>query len=191
MLISEHLHLVRMIAGRAARRLPACIDMDEMVAAGNLGLVEAALRYDRGLHPNFAVYCRWRIWGAIVDSFRGSQYPRLYTTLYSEGDRVCYDDPDTPFADLPGIVSEPVDPAPSIEAVLIEEQERQATVVDIRKAKRVLTPEQRRAVTDHAKGKTMRQIGAGHRRSGSWAHYTIHEARRRLRERLGPERDAA
>lgn len=69
-LILGHLSLVRHILGRLAAKLPAGVDLDNLEAAGTLGLVEAASRYDpeRGIH--FKTYAYTRIRGAIYDELR-------------------------------------------------------------------------------------------------------------------------
>ncbi|MEJ7603252.1 MAG: sigma factor, partial [Kofleriaceae bacterium] len=46
-LISEHAEVAKRIALKMARRCPAWIAREDLVAAGMLGLTEAARRYDR------------------------------------------------------------------------------------------------------------------------------------------------
>jgi len=75
-LILGNLSLVRHILGRMAAKLPSSIDMDNLEAAGTLGLVEAANRYEpeRGAFKTFA-YTRIR--GAICDELRrNSPFPQ-------------------------------------------------------------------------------------------------------------------
>jgi len=66
-LIHDHLHLVRHIAGRVARRYRLDIDRDELVSYGLLGLVEAAHRFDPSKGHRFVTFAYPRITGAIID----------------------------------------------------------------------------------------------------------------------------
>jgi RNA polymerase sigma factor FliA len=75
-LILGNLSLVRHILGRLSAKLPMSIDLDNLEAAGTLGLVEAANRYqpERGAFRTFA-YTRIR--GAIFDELRrNSPFPQ-------------------------------------------------------------------------------------------------------------------
>src|SRR5207244_2129639 len=69
-LILGHLSLVRHIIGRLAAKLPHGTDLENLEAAGTLGLVEAANRYEpeRGIQFNTFAYTRIR--GAIYDELR-------------------------------------------------------------------------------------------------------------------------
>jgi RNA polymerase sigma factor for flagellar operon FliA len=69
-LILGHLSLVRHILGRLVAKLPAGIDLDNLEAAGTLGLVEAANRFDPERGINFKTYAYTRIRGAIYDELR-------------------------------------------------------------------------------------------------------------------------
>jgi len=69
-LLTEHLPLVQYIARRIRERLPAHVQLDDLVHAGVLGLMEALERYDPGKHVQFSSFARFRIQGAILDSLR-------------------------------------------------------------------------------------------------------------------------
>jgi RNA polymerase sigma factor (sigma-70 family) len=71
-LICENLALVDAIARNVRRRLPAFFDLDDLVAAGRLGLMHAAERYRPELHAGtpFSAYARFAIRGAILFSVR-------------------------------------------------------------------------------------------------------------------------
>src|SRR6185369_4427005 len=64
------LSLVRHILGRLAAKLPYGVDLENLEAAGTLGLVEAANRFEpeRGIH--FKTFAYTRIRGAIYDELR-------------------------------------------------------------------------------------------------------------------------
>jgi RNA polymerase sigma factor for flagellar operon FliA len=69
-LILGNLTLVRHILGRLAVRLPRGIDLDNLEAAGVLGLVEAANRYEPERGIRFKTFAFTRIRGAIYDELR-------------------------------------------------------------------------------------------------------------------------
>src|ERR1700692_4425617 len=69
-LILNNLSLVRHILGRLSARLPHGIDLDNLEAAGVLGLVEAANRYDPERGIRFKTFAYTRIRGAIYDELR-------------------------------------------------------------------------------------------------------------------------
>lgn len=68
-LILEHLPLVRKVAVRVFRRLPSGVQLDELISAGVVGLVEAVDRYEQR-RGSFARFAEFRIKGAIVDELR-------------------------------------------------------------------------------------------------------------------------
>ena len=68
--IKAHLDLVKSIAGDIrARPLGRGIELDDLVAYGAIGLVEAATRFEERGVP-FSAFARRRIYGAIVDGIR-------------------------------------------------------------------------------------------------------------------------
>ena len=69
-LILAHLSLVRHILGRLAARFPRGIDLDNLEAAGVLGLVEAANRFEAERGIAFKTFAYTRIRGAIYDELR-------------------------------------------------------------------------------------------------------------------------
>jgi RNA polymerase sigma factor for flagellar operon FliA len=76
-LVLDHDHLVRRIAHHFVRRMPAHIELDDLIQAGQVGLLEAARRYGgRETAPvaTFATFATHRIRGAIVDSLRDSDW---------------------------------------------------------------------------------------------------------------------
>ena len=69
-LIEQHLGYVRAMAIAILRTLPSHVDLDELVACGNIGLVEAAERFDPRHRANFRTFAYYRIRGAIYDALR-------------------------------------------------------------------------------------------------------------------------
>jgi RNA polymerase sigma factor for flagellar operon FliA len=76
-LISEHIEIARRISMRMARRCPDWIAREDLVAAGMLGLTEAAERYDATRNEPFLAFAEKRIRGAVLDELRrGDIMPR-------------------------------------------------------------------------------------------------------------------
>jgi len=76
-LISEHIDIARRISMRMARRCPDWIAREDLVAAGMLGLTEAAERYDSTRNEPFLAFAEKRIRGAVLDELRrGDIMPR-------------------------------------------------------------------------------------------------------------------
>ena len=69
-LVLEHLPLVRSIAVRVYESLPVHVDLDDLVHAGILGLIDAAVKYDDSKQVTFQGYAKHRIKGSILDSLR-------------------------------------------------------------------------------------------------------------------------
>ncbi|HMG54407.1 MAG TPA: sigma-70 family RNA polymerase sigma factor, partial [Kofleriaceae bacterium] len=76
-LISEHIDIARRISMRMARRCPDWIAREDLIAAGMLGLTEAAERYDSTRNEPFLAFAEKRIRGAVLDELRrGDIMPR-------------------------------------------------------------------------------------------------------------------
>ena len=69
-LVVQHAELVKRIAYHLAGRLPASVEVDDLIQAGMLGLLEAAAHFapDRG--ASFETYAGIRIRGAMLDALR-------------------------------------------------------------------------------------------------------------------------
>lgn len=67
-----HEALVRKIAGRLRARLPAGVDMDELMQAGLIGLNDAMSRFVGDQGASFDSYASRRIEGAMLDSLRSN-----------------------------------------------------------------------------------------------------------------------
>ena len=68
--ILEHLPLVKAIAVRVRDGLPVHVDLDDLIHAGVLGLIDAATKYDSNKGVSFSSYSKYRIRGAMLDSLR-------------------------------------------------------------------------------------------------------------------------
>src|ERR1043166_6034340 len=69
-LIMEHLPLVKAIAIRLYESLPVHADLDDLIHAGMLGLIDAAEKFDERKHILFKSYAKHRVKGAMLDSLR-------------------------------------------------------------------------------------------------------------------------
>jgi len=75
--VLEHAELVRRIAHHLAARLPASVDVDDLIQAGMIGLIEASRSYDADQGASFETYASIRIRGAMIDETRrGDWVPR-------------------------------------------------------------------------------------------------------------------
>ncbi len=76
-LVLAHLPLVRHVLGRLLIKLPPGVDRENLEAAGVLGLVEAAARFDPSRNVSFSAFAYRRVQGAILDELRrNSVFPQ-------------------------------------------------------------------------------------------------------------------
>ena len=69
-LVEQNLSLVHAIARKLHRGLPRHIEIDDLVSAGMLGLVDAAARFRSDRETQFRTFAQLRIRGAMMDSLR-------------------------------------------------------------------------------------------------------------------------
>ena len=69
-LLLEHLPTVRYLARRIHERLPQHVDLDDLISAGVVGLIDALAKFDHSKQVQFKSYAQFRIRGAILDSLR-------------------------------------------------------------------------------------------------------------------------
>ncbi len=69
-LLLEHLPIVRFLARRIHERLPQHVDIEDLVSAGVVGLMDAFTKFDPQKKVQFRSYAQFRIRGAILDSLR-------------------------------------------------------------------------------------------------------------------------
>lgn len=75
--IAQCAPLVKRIAYHLLARLPASVQIDDLIQAGMLGLLDAARRYDPAQGAAFATFAEPRIRGAMFDEIRkGDWTPR-------------------------------------------------------------------------------------------------------------------
>ncbi len=66
----EHLPIVRFLARRIHERLPQHVEIEDLVSAGVVGLMDAFSKFDPDKKVQFRSYAQVRIRGAILDSLR-------------------------------------------------------------------------------------------------------------------------
>jgi len=69
-LVMRELPQVYYVAARIRERLPKQVDLEDLVQAGVIGLLEACRNYDSLKDAQFSTFAKFRIRGAIVDSLR-------------------------------------------------------------------------------------------------------------------------
>ncbi len=69
-LMQEHAPLVRRLALRFASKLPASVELDDLIQSGMIGLLDAARRYQKERGAQFTTYAITRVNGAMLDELR-------------------------------------------------------------------------------------------------------------------------
>ena len=72
--ITEHLPLVKHIAGKLVCYAARDVEFDDLISAGTLGLVKAARSYDPSKEASFKTYAYIRVRGAIIDEMRSKTF---------------------------------------------------------------------------------------------------------------------
>ena len=96
-LITSCQGLVRSIAWKIHQRLPAHVDLEDLVSYGQVGLAEAARDFDGGRGGQFSTYAWYRVRGAILDGlsrmrwfnrgdFEAGRYQRMAHEALADAD---------------------------------------------------------------------------------------------------------
>ncbi len=73
-LIIEYSPLIKFIAHRLAIRLPANIELDDLISAGVIGLIDAIEKFNAKKETQFKTYAEIRIRGAMLDELRSQDW---------------------------------------------------------------------------------------------------------------------
>jgi RNA polymerase sigma factor FliA len=73
-LVMQELSQVYYIASRIRERLPQHIELEDLVNAGVLGLLEASRTFDSSKNAQFKTFAKFRIRGSIMDSLRDADW---------------------------------------------------------------------------------------------------------------------
>lgn len=74
LLIEQHMPAVRRQALALQVKLPSGIDLDDLIQAGTLGLLDAMRRFDPNAGASFATFASQRIRGAMIDELRSRDW---------------------------------------------------------------------------------------------------------------------
>ena len=76
-IVTKHSMLVKRIARHLSAKMPASVQVDDLIQAGMVGLLEAAKKYDVSKGASFETFAGIRIRGAMLDEIRrGDWGPR-------------------------------------------------------------------------------------------------------------------
>ncbi|WP_410497425.1 RNA polymerase sigma factor FliA [Chitinibacter sp. S2-10] len=72
--VKQHAALVRKIAYHMMSRLPASVEVDDLIQVGLMGLMEAARNFDEEAGVQFETFASQRIRGAMLDELRNADW---------------------------------------------------------------------------------------------------------------------
>jgi len=192
--IVSHLAFARAVASRALD--PRCrgADREDLIAAGVLGLVQAAQRYRGDLGASFAGYAARRVRGQVLDALRERDpLTRSARRAYREAQRVAEDLP-PPYVEISldrlaelgdGGITAP-------DAGGAAGTRRDPRWDCVARELRALTKLERRVIVlSYGRGLTLREIGVSVGLSESGVCRVRARALRRLRSALGEDQEAA
>lgn len=73
-LLTEHAPLVKKLAHQMKAKLPPSVEVDDLIQAGMIGLLDAVNRYEENHGAQFETYAVQRIRGAMLDELRSSDW---------------------------------------------------------------------------------------------------------------------
>lgn len=73
-LLDEYLPIVRRIAVQMMARLPANVELDDLIQAGRIGLLDAWSRFEENAAASFETFASQRIRGAMLDELRAMDW---------------------------------------------------------------------------------------------------------------------
>ena len=73
-LIKEYSPLIKFVAQKIAVRLPPNIELDDLISAGSIGLMDAIDKWDPTRDNKFKTYAEFRIRGSILDELRAQDW---------------------------------------------------------------------------------------------------------------------
>jgi RNA polymerase sigma factor for flagellar operon FliA len=192
--ILAHLGFARAVASRTLD--PRCrgADREDLIAAGVLGLVQAAQRYRGEVGASFGAYAARRVRGQVLDALRQRDpLTRSARRAYREAQRIAVDLP-PPYVEISldrlaelgdGGIAAP-------DEVVVADTRNDPRWLGVARELRSLTKVERRVVVlSYGRGLTLREIGLQVGLSESGVCRVRARALRRLRSALGEEQEAA
>jgi RNA polymerase sigma factor for flagellar operon FliA len=74
LVFKEHMHLVKKLAHQLKAKLPPNVEVDDLIQAGMVGLLDALSKYEESALAQFETYAVQRIRGAMLDQLRESDW---------------------------------------------------------------------------------------------------------------------
>ena len=72
--IDQYIPLVRRLAHHLIAKLPASVQIDDLIQAGLIGLMDAITRFEEGQGAQFETYASQRIRGSMLDELRSADW---------------------------------------------------------------------------------------------------------------------
>lgn len=73
-MLRQHSSMVKKMAYQLKSKLPSCVEVDDLVQAGMIGLMDAINRYEDTHGAQFETYATQRVRGAMLDELRGADW---------------------------------------------------------------------------------------------------------------------
>ena len=73
-LLQQHAPLVKKLAFQMKAKLPPSVEVDDLIQAGMMGLLDAVNRYEETHGAQFETYAVQRIRGSMLDELRSSDW---------------------------------------------------------------------------------------------------------------------
>lgn len=73
-LLDEHASLVKKLAYQLKSKLPASVELDDLIQAGMMGLLDAVNKYEESHGAQFETYASQRIRGSMLDELRSADW---------------------------------------------------------------------------------------------------------------------
>jgi RNA polymerase sigma factor for flagellar operon FliA len=73
-LVRQHAQLVKRLAFQLMAKLPASVQVDDLIQNGMIGLLDALNRFEEGMGAQFETYAAQRIRGAMLDGLRDNDW---------------------------------------------------------------------------------------------------------------------
>ena len=73
-LLTEHAPLVKRLAYQLKAKLPPSVEVDDLIQAGMMGLLDAVNRYEESYGAQFETYAVQRVRGAMLDELRSTDW---------------------------------------------------------------------------------------------------------------------
>ena len=73
-IVCQYSPMVKYAASRIAMRLPAQVEIDDLISVGMLGLMDAIEKFDPNRGAKFKTYAEFRVRGAILDELRSMDW---------------------------------------------------------------------------------------------------------------------